>query len=211
LASSMVRSLHGLQCKLNVTGMRTRSTSRLGLNRQPRSASVASLSSIACPALCNTLTPVTMPSRVIISSIRPVPSQCFCRASNRYFGAGSLSGFTRASGCGNCMTGAAGLCRGFGSSPHISSNGNIETFKKTDERAQRFRSIMRSNETELSHRWGKRVLLRSLMLKSCESSSSERPAVGCSDLLDLLRGYRQDHSRMKCSISFSACSAWPLG
>src|SRR5204862_5204883 len=39
----------------------------------------------------------------------------------------------------------------------------------------------RSNETELSHRWRQRALLRNLMLKSCESYLSERPAVGCSD------------------------------
>src|SRR5438105_663883 len=42
---------------------------------------------------------------------------------------------------------------------------------------------MRPNETELSHRWRKRALLRSLMLKSCKSYSSERPAVGWSDWL----------------------------
>src|SRR5438094_592044 len=45
----------------------------------------------------------------------------------------------------------------------------------------------RSNETELSHRWRERALLRVLVLKSSESYSSERPAVGCSDWLDPLR------------------------
>jgi hypothetical protein len=37
------------------------------------------------------------------------------------------------------------------------------------------------NETELSHRWRNRGLLRSSVWKSCESYSSERPAVGWSD------------------------------
>jgi hypothetical protein len=58
------------------------------------------------------------------------------------------------------MTGAAGLCCGFGSSPHISSNGNIEIFRKTDERAKRFCDIMRPNEKELSHRSGSEAALQ---------------------------------------------------
>jgi hypothetical protein len=51
---------------------------------------------------------------------------------------------------------------------------------------------IRSNETELSHRWRKRALLLNSTLKSCESYSSERPAVGCSDWLDVChhRGVR---------------------
>src|SRR5206468_9269460 len=47
------------------------------------------------------------------------------------------------------------------------------------------RTFSRPNETELSHRWRKRALLRSLELKSCENYSSERPAVGWSDWLGL--------------------------
>src|SRR6266487_3837018 len=43
-----------------------------------------------------------------------------------------------------------------------------------------------SNEKELSHRWRKRALLRSLISKSSKSYSSERPAVGWSDWLGLL-------------------------
>jgi hypothetical protein len=41
---------------------------------------------------------------------------------------------------------------------------------------------------ELSHRWRKRALRWGLILKSCESYSSERPAVGWSDWLGVLRG-----------------------
>src|SRR6266436_9491519 len=44
----------------------------------------------------------------------------------------------------------------------------------------------RPNETELSHRWRQRALLRSLILKSSKSYSSGRPAVGWSDWLGLL-------------------------
>jgi hypothetical protein len=44
----------------------------------------------------------------------------------------------------------------------------------------------RSNENKLSHRWRERALLRSLMLKSCESYSSERPEVGWSAWLGLI-------------------------
>src|SRR5260370_21999924 len=46
-------------------------------------------------------------------------------------------------------------------------------------------AVMGPNETELSHRWRGQALLRSLVLKSCESYSSERPAVGCSVWLGL--------------------------
>jgi hypothetical protein len=42
------------------------------------------------------------------------------------------------------------------------------------------------NETELSYRWRQRALLRSFVLKSFESYSLERPAVGWSDWLGLL-------------------------
>src|SRR5258707_3435763 len=45
----------------------------------------------------------------------------------------------------------------------------------------------RPNEMELSHRWRKRALPRSLVLKSSKSYSSERPAVGWSDWLGLWR------------------------
>src|SRR5947207_14320313 len=48
------------------------------------------------------------------------------------------------------------------------------------------------NEKELSHRWRHRALVRSLTLKSCESYSLERPAVGCSDLLDVCMLARDD-------------------
>jgi len=41
-------------------------------------------------------------------------------------------------------------------------------------------SVMWPNETELSHRWRERALLRILMLKSCKIYSLERPAVGWS-------------------------------
>jgi hypothetical protein len=44
---------------------------------------------------------------------------------------------------------------------------------------------MSSNETELSHRWRERALPQSLMLKSYEKYSSERPTVGWSDWLGL--------------------------
>src|SRR5882724_5916879 len=37
----------------------------------------------------------------------------------------------------------------------------------------------RPNETELSHRWRERALLRILVLKSSKSYPSERPAVRC--------------------------------
>src|SRR5215211_2825603 len=55
---------------------------------------------------------------------------------------------------------------------------------------------MRSNENKLSHRWRERAWLRSLILKSYKSYSSERPAVGWSDWLDdaLLCSAKQSRS-----------------
>jgi len=44
----------------------------------------------------------------------------------------------------------------------------------------------RPNEKKLSHRWRKRALLRSLVLKAYESYLPERPAVGWSDWLGLV-------------------------
>ena len=46
------------------------------------------------------------------------------------------------------------------------------------------RTCHRPNETELSRRWRRRARLRSLILKSLKSHSSERPAVGWSGWLD---------------------------
>src|ERR1043165_114440 len=64
------------------------------------------------------------------------------------------------------------------------TTGAADGLAVTSRRDARNTALMGPNETELSHRWRERALLRSLELKSCESYSSERPAVGWSDWLD---------------------------
>ena len=61
--------------------------------------------------------------------------------------------------------------------------------------------LIPSNENKLSHRWRERALLRSLVLKSLRSYSSERPAVGFIDLLDASVPTSID-------VSWNGCAKW---
>ena len=74
-------------------------------------------------------------------------------------------------------------------------------------------TLHRSNEKELSHHWRERALLRSLMVKPCESLTSERPAVGWSAWLGIayhranmnvydfsVHGHSQAHPDVKIAL-----------
>src|SRR5438094_370258 len=70
------------------------------------------------------------------------------------------------------------------------ANGNEECHSRNPQEKRSVLRHHRSNEKELSHRWRKRALLRSLISKASKSYSSERPAVGWSDWLGPVRSIR---------------------
>jgi len=76
--------------------------------------------------------------------------------------------------------------------------------------AKTFARSITPNENKLSHRWRDRTSLQSLVLKSCESYSSERPAVGWSDWLGLFVRSRLESRKITIVITQSHSTAMTI-